>query len=135
MPIVILLLLLLIHVLIGTAAHAACSETLVALPHSLGVSIGDGGCEYPQEMIINGQRHRPSPELVDAVSFDSQCQRTEIGFSCRSGGSTLLSGTAYKKVPGSKTICGNRHWPMYRCIAGCRQVGVPKGFDIEPYEC
>lgn len=131
------LLVLLLLSLAWSLGHAACSETLVAVPRSSTVSIGDGGCSYDQEMIINGVRARvgPLPDKVTTVPFDSQCQRTSNGFACKQNGTTVLAGAAYKKVAGSKKVCGDRKWPIYRCVSGCAQPGTPIAFEIEPYEC
>lgn len=117
--------------------HAACSNNLRAVPHSLPVSIGDGGCSYDGEMIINGDRPRPGHHVdhVTTVLFDSQCQSTTKGFTCRDSGSTVLAGTTYQKVPGNRKVCGDRRWPIYRCISGCNRPGTPEAFEIEPYEC
>lgn len=118
-----------------SVCQAGCSDTLVAVPKSSGISIGDGGCEYEQEMIFDWEQPGQANSARKIVPFKSLCSWNKSGFSCNSQGSTVLAGATYKKVPGEKTVCGDPRWPVYRCTAGCNRRGVPLLFEIEPYGC
>jgi hypothetical protein len=133
--------------LLSGAGHAGCSEDWTGRSATHEVTVNDGGCEYGKLMLwVNPLRPAAKQPLAAAqsaapgvvVPFDSQCQLAPdmvSGFACRADGSTVLAGTTYRRVPGNKKVCGDRHWPVYRCVQGCRQAGVPQVFRIEPYEC
>ncbi|EJE50144.1 hypothetical protein PMI14_05228 [Acidovorax sp. CF316] len=132
--------------LLSGAGHAGCSEDWTGRSATHEVTVTDGGCGYDR-LMIGMNLLRPDGKLLPGaaqpaepgmVAFDSQCQLAPdgvSGFACRADGITVLAGTAYRRVPGNQKVCGDRHWPVYRCVRGCSQPGAPRVFRISPYEC
>lgn len=133
--------------LLSGAAHAGCSEVWSgrSSTHEVTATVTDGGCEYDKLMIgVNSLRPAKLPPgsaqavAPGMVAFDSQCQLAPdlvSSFACRTDGSTVLAGASYRRVPGRNKVCGDPRWPVYQCVQGCSQPGVPRVLRIEPYEC
>ena len=98
--------------------------------------MGNMGCEFAEDMIYT-LKAAPQGFETDAsapVSFASQCKTSKDGFSCRSSGSTVLAGTKYKAVTGLNS-CGVKVWPNFKCVEGCKKIGVPAFLKSTPSDC
>lgn len=130
---------LIFAIVVSAYSHTAfaCPESYVGQMPDHKVVMGNIGCTFAEDMIYtlrDPAKNAGNEGPTAPVSFASQCKTSKSGFSCRTGGQTVLAGTTYKAVTGPN-MCGVKVWPNFKCVKGCGKPGVPAYLQSTPSDC
>lgn len=122
---------------------ASCGGGLAGATSMGSVYIGNGDCDYSEEMIVYTTQNGEAPMTVP---FASECQweqpakvgpfRPSRGFFCRRSGTSPLAGTRYTLVVKRHETdeCGTPPRLFYACVKGCNH-SAPKSMNFISVEC